>query len=862
MPKDKNKMLVLLDMHAILHRSFHALPAFSSQKGEPTGALYGLVTFLFKAIRELKPDYIAAGYDLPEPTFRHAAYDKYKGQRPELASDLAMQIKRSYDILRALGIKYFEHAKFEADDVIGTLAEKAKSIKDLEIIVASGDMDTLQLVLGSKIRVFTLKKGINDTVIYDEEKVRERFGFGPELLADYKGLRGDPSDNIPGIPGIGEKGATELILKFGNLEKIFKAIKKNRGELIKKGIKERTVKLLEEHEEEALFSRELGAIRRDVPIEFELEKLKWKNGYDNKKVTDLFKELGFTSLLSKLPSFTEVSEGKPAEITEEPDSDFLEKENKIFWHESEGKIYAASGDGKVFAFDADDEKIKSFLESKKDHYFFDAKKIIHAVDSAEFPKMKFDLKITAQLSRPTLQGPSLISLIHNFLPKEAVKEGETVKAISLLPKLASALGKEISEKKLMRVWEEIELPLIPVIYAMEKIGILIDSEFLKKLSAETEKKLTVLQKKIWDICGTEFNINSPKQLSEMLFEKMGLTAKRLKKTGTGAKSTRESELLKLKGIHPVITELLSYRELAKLKSTYLDTLPPMADANGRVHTTYDQAGTVTGRLSSSDPNLQNIPIRSETGREVRKAFLARQGFELVAFDYSQLELRIAAILSRDKKMTRAFAEGKDIHTATAVEIFNVRENEVTDSMRREAKVINFGILYGMGVNALSQALEVPRDKAQEFWEEYFRDFDGVYKFLEETKRKAREKGYVETLFGRRRYLPEIYSQAEYIRKEAERMATNAPIQGTAADIVKLGMIRSQDFIDKNLTGKAFQLLQIHDELLFEISKADVNYFIKGIKKILEEIYKGDVILKVEAKVGPNWGEMKKYDILK
>ena len=860
MPKAE-KILVLLDMHAILHRSFHALPAFSSQKGEPTGALYGLVTFLFKAIRELKPDYIAAGYDLPEPTFRHAAYDKYKGQRPELASDLAMQIKRSYDILRALGIKYFEHAKFEADDVIGTLAEKAKSIKDLEIIVASGDMDTLQLVLGSKIRVFTLKKGINDTVIYDEEKVRERFGFGPELLADYKGLRGDPSDNIPGIPGIGEKGATELILKFGNLEKIFKAIKKNRGELIKKGIKERTVKLLEEHEEEALFSRELGAIRRDVPIEFELEKLKWKNGYDNKKVTDLFKELGFTSLLSKLPSFTEVSEGKPAEITEEPDSDFLEKENKIFWHESEGKIYAASGDGKVFAFDADDEKIKSFLESKKDHYFFDAKKIMHAVDSAEFPEVKFDLKIAAQLSRPTLQNPSLISLIHNFLPKEAIKEGEVAKAVSLLPKFASVLGKEISEKKLMRVWEEIELPLIPVIYAMEKTGILIDSEFLKKLSSETEKKLTALEKKIWDICGTEFNINSPKQLSEVLFEKMGLTAKRLKKTGTGAKSTRESELLKLRGAHPVIMELLSYRELSKLKSTYLNTLPKMTDGAGRVHTTYDQAGAVTGRLSSSDPNLQNIPIRSETGREVRKAFLARPGFELAAFDYSQIELRIAAILSGDEKMVRAFNEGKDIHAITAAEIFNVKENEVTDSMRREAKVINFGILYGMGVNALSQALEVPRDKAQEFWEEYFRDFDGVYKFLEETKRKAREKGYVETLFGRRRYLPEIFSQAEYIRKEAERMATNAPIQGTAADIVKLGMIRAQEFIDKNLTGDAFQLLQIHDELLFEVKKEKMGFFAKSIRQILEEIYKGEVVLKVEVKVGPNWGEMKKYAII-
>ena len=856
-------------MHAILHRSFHALPAFSSQKGEPTGALYGLVTFLFKAIRELKPDYIAAGYDLPEPTFRHAAYDKYKEQRPEPVSDLVMQIKRSYDILNALGIKYFEHAKFEADDVIGTLAEKAKSIKDLEIIVASGDMDTLQLVKGTKIRVFTLKKGINDTIIYNEEKVRERFGFGPELLADYKGLRGDPSDNIPGIPGIGEKGASELILKFGNLEKIFKAIKKDRGELIKKGIKERTVKLLEEHEEEALFSRELGTIRRDVQIDFDLEKLKWKNGYDDKKVTDLFKELGFMSLLAKLPSFTDlpagevgVSEDKPAEIDVEKDLDFLEKENKIFWHESEGKIYAAANDGKVFSFDAGDKKIKSLLESKKEHYFFDAKKTAHIASPPKIPPIKLDLKIAAWLTRPAAQSTGIYSAIHSFLPKESLREGEILKAVSLLPKLAAVLEKEIREKKLMRVWEEIELPLIPVIYNMEKTGILIDSVFLKKLSAETEKKLILLEKKIWEICGAEFNINSPKQLSEVLFGELGLSAKGLKKTGTGAKSTRESELLKLKGIHPVIQELLSFRELSKLKSTYLDTLPEMVDIGGRVHTTYDQAGAATGRISSSEPNLQNIPIRSEAGREVRKAFLARPGFELVAFDYSQLELRIAAILSGDKKMIKAFQEGRDIHAITAAEIFNVKEPEVTDDMRRKAKVINFGILYGMGVNALSQALEVPRDKAQEFWEEYFRDFDGVYRFLEETKKKAHKQGYVETLFGRRRYLPEIYSQAEYIRKEAERMATNAPIQGTEADIVKIGMVLAQDFIDKNFEGKAFQLLQIHDELLFEVKKSDAEFFIKEVKKILEEIYRGEVVLKVDAKIGKNWGEMKKYAILK
>ena len=863
MAKNNKKILVLLDMHAILHRAFHALPAFASAKGEPTGALYGFVAFLLKALRELKPDYIAAAYDLPGPTFRHAAYEKYKVQRPELASDLAGQITRSYDILKVFGILFFEHPKFEADDVIGTLSEKVKNVKDLEVMVASGDLDTLQLAEVSRVKIFTLRKGLNDTVIYDEKKVKERYGFGPKLLADYKGLRGDPSDNIPGVPGIGEKGAAELILKFGGLEKIFRAIKKDRAGVLKGGVKERTVKLLEEHEEEALFSRELGSIRKDVPVEFDLEKTRWPAGYDKEKVDALFKELGFLSLLSRLPSFAKASEDELAEIEAESNADFLKDEEKIFWHESGGKLYATGESGKIALLDFGDALIKELFDSSKKHYFFDAKKILHLLSQLGISqKISFDLKIACWLTRPNLQNPSLISAIHTFLPKKILEDGETLKAAILMPEFALILEKELREKKLSRVWEEIELPLIPVLFQMEREGILIDVKFLEKLSFEFEKKLISLQKKIWKMCGGEFNVSSPRQLGEILFDKLKLTARGLKKTEKGAASTRESELLKLKDAHPIIAKILSYRELSKIKSTYLDTLPKLLDKEGRVHTTYDQTGAVTGRLSSSEPNLQNIPIRSETGREIRKAFLARESFELVAFDYSQLELRIAAILSGDEKMKRAFRERKDIHAITAAEVFNVPEGEVTENMRRKAKVINFGILYGMGVGALAQSLDVPRAEAQKFWEEYFSDFEGVYEFLEQTKKSAHEKGYVETLFGRRRYLPEIYSQAEYIRKEAERMAINAPIQGTEADIVKLGMIRSEEFIEKNFKGRAFQLLQIHDELLFEVEKDITADFIKKIKEILEGIYRGDVVLEVKAKTGPSWGEMKKYAILK
>src|SRR3989344_2163079 len=773
MPKTNKKTLVLLDMHAILHRAFHALPSFTSPKGEPTGALYGLTAILIKIIRELKPDYLAAAYDLPEPTFRHAVYEKYKAERPNTASDLAAQIGKSYEIARAFSIPYFELATFEADDIIGTIVEKFRKIKDLEIIVASGDMDTLQLVENKKIMVYTLRKGIQDTILYDEEKVKERYGFLPGNLIDFKGLKGDPSDNIIGVPGIGDKSATQLIQKFGSIEDIYKKIKKDRGLLLREGIRERIVKLLEEHEEEALFSKTLATIRRDAPINISLNDLAWSKKYKKDEVVRLFKEFGFLSLLARLPE--DGSESAARQLNFEENSDFLKSEKKIFWFFSEeaGKIYAASEAKKIFSFFSDSKALKAMFAGGG-NYFFDAKKFLHLLSPLGIdPQVKFDLKLASWLARPQLANPTIFTAIHNFLPKEALNEGDESLAASLLSLLYEALKNELRDKKLESVYFDIEMPLIKVLFVMEKI--------------------------------------------------------------------------------------LNYRELSKLKSTYIDALPPLADVEGRVHTNYEQTGTVTGRLSSSEPNMQNIPMRSEIGRKIRRAFIAEKGFELVSFDYSQIELRIAAILSKDKKMTAAFKEGKDIHSITASEIFNVKESDVTDDMRRKAKVINFGILYGMGVNALSQGMGVSRDEAERFWEEYFSDFEGVARFIVDTIEKARANGFVETLFGRKRFIPEIYSQIEYIRKEGERMAVNAPIQGTAADIVKLAMVKTQGEIKNKFMDEVKQLLQIHDELLFEVKKPKIGAFVSSLKKILEEIYQGEIKLIVDTKVGVNWGEMRKYN---
>jgi DNA polymerase-1 len=792
--KETRKVLVLLDAHAILHRAYHALPEFTSPKGEATGALYGVVAMLLKTIEELKPDYIAACFDLPEPTYRHEVFDGYKAGREETDESLVEQIERSRDIFEAFGIPIYEKPGFEADDMLGTIVEQVKKEKNLKTIIASGDMDTLQLVDNKQVQVYTLRKGIKDTVMYDESAVKERYHFGPKLVIDYKGLRGDPSDNIPGIPGIGEKTATELITKFGSIEDIYKKLKQKKGEqmFLDAGVKKRTIELLKEHEEEAEFSKMLATIRRDAPIVFTLPKKTWREKLDVNEVLELFAELGFRTLAARVKTMF------GAEDT------------------------ATTPEGSV-------------------------------VDEGEFR----ETAIALWLLESDVTNPTIDDIIAFGQARDV---GTDFKAAQQL------IFKELKEKKLERFFNEVEKPLISILAEMKKLGVCIDTEYLKKLSKKMHSELSKIEKKIYKLAGTEFNINSPKQLGEVLYDKLELKPKNQKKTATGQRSTRESELEKLAGEHTIIKEILRYRELQKLLSTYIDTIPDAVGPDGRLHSTLLQAGTTTGRMASKDPNIQNIPVRTEEGRDIRKAFIAEKGYKLVTADYSQIELRIAAILSGDKKLIDIFKRGEDVHRGVASQVFGVSPDEVTPDMRRRAKVINFGILYGMGVNALRTNLgdDTTRAEAQEFLNAYFNTFTRLAEYLEETKAFARTNGYTATLFGRRRHFPGITSTVPFIRAQAERMATNAPIQGTEGDILRIAMKEIHDHIQKEKRAKSVHMLfQVHDELVFEIDEKKLDTVLPPLIAIMENVFHGHdthgVPILVDVKVGDNWEEMERWD---
>jgi len=789
------KTLVLLDAHAILHRAYHALPEFASTKGEPTGALYGLSSMLLKIIADLKPDYIAACYDLPGPTYRHEAYEGYKAQRKKADEALISQMIRSRDVFNAFGIPIYSEPSFEADDMLGTIVEKLKKEKKIRIVIASGDMDTLQLVDGDNVTVYTLKKGINDTILYNEKRVVDRFGFPPLLLPDYKGLRGDPSDNIIGIKGIGEKTAGTLIQTFGAIENMFKVLKKDPKKFKEVGLTDRIIKLLIDGEEEALFSKMLATIRRDAPINFVIPEKTWKEGLDENKANSLFTELEFRTFGNRLK---DVLRGEKMSVAEK--KEVMEQ----------ASLNMISNEGL----------------SKEE------------VEETALALWVLNSNITT---------PGIDDILQYAKTKDFKKAREIILS-------------EIKKRDLTFVYEKIERPLIPIVKKMDFLGIKIDKEYMKKLSVDYHKKLSVLEKNIWKHAGEEFNINSPKQLGIILFEKMGLTAKNQKKTSTGMKSTRESELDKMRSLHPVIPLILEYREFQKLLSTYIDSIPPQLDKENRLHTNLRQTATTTGRMSSTDPNLQNIPIKTELGRNIRKAFIAEKGFALVSLDYSQIELRVAAILSGDEKLLEIFRKGEDVHSAVASFVFGVPLEKIDKEMRRKAKVINFGILYGMGVNALRQNLGGTREEAQKFYNEYFEKFTGIAKYLDSVKAETERKGYTETLFGRRRYFEGIKSKIPFIRAAAERMAINAPIQGTAADILKLAMIDMAEYIQKEkIESKVKMLLQVHDELVFEIDEKTVKVIAPKLQKIMEEAMPKEksrgVVCVANAAYGPNWDEM-------
>jgi DNA polymerase I len=814
--KETKKRLILLDSHAIIHRAYHALPEFMNSKGEPTGAIYGLATMLFKIITDLKPDYIIACFDLPKKTFRHEAYDNYKAGRAKADVALVSQLIRSRDFFKACSIPIYECEGFEADDLLGTIAEQLEN-KKTDIIIASGDMDTLQLVEDDHIQVYTLKKGINDTILYNEKKVIERFGFSPKNLPDYKGLRGDPSDNIIGIKGIGEKTATILISKYGTVENIYKAINK-KEDFKKLGITDRVLTLLKEGEEEALFSKTLATIRLDAPIKFELPKNNWKETVNKDTVAKFFREMEFRSLQDRF--LRVLGEESPPAKGEMPEGQkgFDPKTPSAFSH------LPLAGEEKILT----------------------------------------KAKIAFWLLNSERTDPDEDEVIHykgSTTPDEAIKK----------------LEEDIKKENLTYVYENIEIPIIPIISEMEKHGILVDVPYLKKISGEYHKDLKVIEKSIWDKAGVEFNINSPKQISEILFTRLGISPKGIKKSAGGAVSTRESELEKLRGLHPVIGEILKHRELQKLLSTYIDTIPSSVGTDGRLHAHFVQTGTTTGRFASNNPNLQNIPIKSERGKNIRKAFVAPDGYVLASFDYSQIELRVAALMSQDPYFVKAFKDGRDIHSAVAMKVFGVEEENVTHDMRRRAKVINFGILYGMGVNALRENLTRPepdfdKDKevvtradAQIFYDNYFAQFPTIATYLLSIRNFAKQNGYTETLFGRRRYFPGIKSPIPFIRAMAERMATNAPIQGTAtADIIKIGMKKADSALGKAGIIKEVKLvLQVHDELVYEIKKDKLNEASKIIGNAMKDVIpdeflkgKGKVPLLVSIISGKTWGDLK------
>lgn len=790
MTKDpKKQLLVLLDAHAIIHRAYHAMPDFVTRDGRPTGAIYGFGMMVLKIIDEFQPDHIVACYDLPGPTFRHESFTDYKGGRSKTDDALKMQFTPTRDICEAFSIPIYDAPGFEADDILGTISEQLKENNDMQILIASGDMDTLQLVDGDRVQVYTLKRGLNDTITYNQKAVEERFNFPPLSIIDYKAFRGDPSDNIPGIKGIGDKAATLAIAKFGTIEAVYASLEKGDDELLATGLTKRMVGLIRDGREEAEFSKVIATIRFDAPVDFVLPEHSWKDAVDIDRAIEIFESYELRALPKKLRSSLGLSQlvQKPTKA-ETPLSQKDLKETAL-------KVWLLDSD----QTDADSEKIKEYTGEK---------------------------------------------------------DINTAKAV-----IDSEIKKDT---KINDVYNHIELPLVPVIENMQENGILVDQEFFKKLSKKYHTELDKLATKIHALAGSEFNIKSPKQLSKALFEDMGLPTKGIKKSKTGSYSTNAKMLEKLEDEHEIIPLISDYRELDKLLSTYIDNIPDMVGDDKRLHAEFVQNGTVTGRFSSRNPNMQNIPTRSELGRKIREGFIAAPGTQLVSLDYSQIELRCLAILSGDEALIKIFNDGKDIHAAVASLIGGVPMDKVDREMRRKAKIVNFGILYGMGINSLKKEMDTDRTEAQKFYDGFFLQFPKATAFLESTKEYARNNEFTETLFGRKRQFKNINSKLGFIKAMAERMALNAPIQGTSADMIKLAMIQVDKWLEKeSKKSDAKLILQIHDEIVYEIANDFVEEFSKHAEEIMKQAlknsylnYDSPVPLVVHSSNGIHWGELK------
>jgi DNA polymerase-1 len=861
------KKLVIIDSYALVHRSYHALPPLTSPKGVLVNGVYGFMLFFLKMIDDLKPDYIVATFDMAAPTFRHKEYKKYKAKRVKMPDNFYEQIQIVKNLLKSFNVPILEKEGYEADDIIGTITEKLKN-KDIESFIVTGDLDTLQLI-SDKVFVYTLRRGIQDKVTYDKEKVFERFELKPEQLIDWKALRGDPSDNVPGVPSIGEKTASTLIKEFGTLDNLYKKIKD--GENIK--VSPRVLEKLKNNEDQAYFSRHLVTIQKNVKIKFDLGKAKL-NPPPKDKLTSLLNELGFRSLIPKIfdieehispveknslniiNSSSKIKKLKQKINQEQTVGLLLDFKGKKFGQREINGIGFSFKDNTLFYISIHQfaDFFKGQLDwSQKELISYDAKVILEEVE--EFSGCLFeDIKILVWLLDSERKNYKFSSIAKFFLGQEI--DGSFAGSLSKLIPLWETIKNRITALGLENVWETEEKPLIPVISSMEKHGILIDKNWLEKLSKQAEKETNTLEKKIYQLSGKEFNISSPKQLSEILFKDLKISSSDLKKTATKKISTNANELIKIKSSHPIIPLIIEYRGIEKLKNSFLDTLPTFINPKtNRIHTIWKQTGTATGRLSSEKPNLQNIPQKGDWGTQIRKAFISEKSFSLVSLDYSQIELRLAAHLSGDIKMIEAFNQGKDIHKITAAYINNISEEQVTPSMRQKAKILNFGIIYGMGNKVFAQEAGISLGEAKEFREKYFSNFSGLKNYLDFSVENAKKLGYAETIFGRKRFLPLLGGLGRIARGQ-ERIALNMPIQGLAADIIKISMIKIQELIkDKQIQGDIKTLIQIHDELILEAKSEIIKEIAPLFKNIMENAVKLEVPLRVDIRIGDKWGAM-------
>ncbi|MCX7829863.1 MAG: DNA polymerase I [Acidobacteria bacterium] len=823
------KKIFLVDASSILFRAFYAIRNLSTAEGKKTNAIFGTVKMAEKILKEHSPQYLAFVFDLPEPTFRHQEYAEYKANREETPKDLQEQIEPSKEILRNMGIPIVELKGYEADDVIATIAENAKNL-GFEVIIVTADKDLFQLV-DEKVKIIHTKK---EDALLDREGVKEVFGVYPENVTDVLALWGDPVDNIKGVPGIGEKGAKELVAKFGTLENIIANIDK----IEKKSYRES----LKENIESALLSKKLSTIQKGAPVEIEIEQLKLRER-NEAELRKLFEKYQFFSMIK------EEVPPEPAFLLKPFNEEIfalLSKKEHIGFSLSQDKIFLSDGQDVFFLEKKSDFVRKVFTLPLS---LLDSKEVIKEFDIEENETSNWnDLSIACYLLDPE-NTKNLEMAIKRHLHFSIGREPSTLAFQYQL--LTPFILKDLDSMGMTNLYREIELPLSSILAKMEKRGILVDKNYFEKLSKEFDQKIREVENKIFDIVGVKFNLASPKQVSEILFSKLRLPSTR-KTAKTKSFSTETDALEDIYEVHPIIPLILEHRTLNKLKTTYIDALPNFIDEKtSKVHTTFNQTATATGRLSSKDPNLQNIPVKGEYGFLIRRGFVSSEGMAFVSADYSQIELRILAHLSKDEVLKRAFKENIDIHTLLASQIFGVSEKDVSEDMRRKAKAVNYSIIYGKGVFGLSRDLRITRAESSQFLEKFFKTFPSVYDYLEKVKKEAVENEEVKTILGRRRFFPGIKKAGKQVQESLLRQAVNAVIQGSAADLIKKAMIE----VDKNLPEGSQIVLQIHDELIVESEEKKVEQTKAVLKNFMENAISLDVPVTVAVSSGKRWDEL-------